>query len=103
MNTSRKCYTIILLCAIFILVGVLILGISNPLPRIVSHNIEWSSPFESTETTTYNLGNDVSSTCITVTQNSITSVKHSDRRFFSDEQWDYILQEIDSGNIVWED
>lgn len=102
MKTHNKFY-ITIFCAIFILGLILILVISNPLPRIVSNNIEWISPFEYIETTTYNLGNDVSSTCITVTQNNITSVKHSDRRFFSDAQWDYILQEISSGNITWED
>lgn len=102
MKTSRK-YYISFFCAIFIIGLTLVFLIATPLPRIVSCDIEWISPFESIETTTYNLGDDVSATCTTITQNNITSVKHSDRRLFSDTQWNYILQEIDSGNIIWED
>jgi hypothetical protein len=71
--------------------------------RIVSFDEKQITPFEFITAATYDLGDGwtVEETSSTVT--IITSVKHTDKRRFTAEQWEEILDGIANGNIVWED
>lgn len=90
-----------------LLVIIFIFGIGTVISmrnmNVISHDEKWISPFESTATTVYDLGNGFTSTLTTTTETTVTSVKHTDERLFSAEQWKEILSGIASGDVTWED
>lgn len=54
--------------------------------KIISHSEEWITPFDSVETTIYDLGDGFTSTVTTTTTTKISSVRHSDKSKFSVDQ-----------------
>jgi hypothetical protein len=96
-----------LLVTVFLLsIGVTVYKSDNLVSRstnVISHGKNWLTPFESIETTVYDLGDGFTSTVTTTTITKITSVKHADERMYSTEQWNEILSGITSGSITWED
>jgi|GEM_PF-2218245 len=71
--------------------------------NIISYEEKWITPFESVITTEYNLGDGFTAKSTTTSVTTISSVRHSDERMFSSEQWNAILNGIADGSIVWED
>lgn len=59
-----------------------------------SYEENWITPFASVITTEHNLGNGYTAKSTTTSVTTIESVKHSDKRLFSSEQWNVILAGI---------
>lgn len=80
-------------------------GVVNSVNNLntISYDEKWITPFESVVTTEYNLGDGFTAKSTTTSVTTIISVKHSDERMFSSEQWNAILSGIADGSIVWED
>ena len=98
-----------------ILLGVLVLCIfagsvrlttnvvSATCEKIIFHSVQWKTPFESEVTKVYDYSNGITIKSTTATMTEIVSVKPSDERRFTTEQWNIILNGIKEGSIVWED
>lgn len=105
MLLIKKMLNVFLLMALLFSISLTIYasGFFNNNTEVISHTEKWFTPFESATTTVYDLGDGLTSTLTTTTNTTIISVKHSDKRLFSTEQWNEILRGIADGDIVWED
>ncbi|OUN12025.1 hypothetical protein [Flavonifractor sp. An9] len=101
ITKGKRIVTILLIC-VFAILSALSLN-HKYRGEVLHHNLEQITPFHTIETTVYDLGGNVTATETVETQNTVISVRHSDRHLFSEEQWNVILSGIEDGSIFWED
>lgn len=101
ITKGKRIVIILLICVLAIFAAI---SLSHKYRgEVLYHNLEQITPFHMIETTTYDFGNDFTTTEIVETQNTVISVRHSDKHLFSEEQWNVILSGIEDGSISWKD